>query len=143
MLFSGQSAMPQLIAETSGLTVLLIVVGKVLAYGLALGGGYRGGPIFPATFIGVGVGVLASLVFTDLSVSAMAAAGIAATATVMLRLPFTSAMLGMLLIGSAGLAVAPLAIMGSVVGFGVRQALDRLDAEAPAGRRPRHRHDPS
>ncbi len=129
VLFSGQSAMPQLIAETSGLTVLLIVAAKVLAYGLALGGGYRGGPIFPATFIGVGVGVLASVVFTDLSVSAMAAAGIAATATVMLRLPFTSAMLGMLLIGSAGLAVAPLAIMGSVVGFGVRQALDKVDAK--------------
>ena len=135
VLFSGQAAMPQLIAETSGLTVALIVVAKVLAYGLALGGGYRGGPIFPATFIGVGVGVLASLVFTDLSVSAMAAAGIAATATVMLRLPFTSAMLGMLLIGSAGLAVAPLAIMGSVVGFGVRQWLDRIDARRlpPAG----------
>jgi H+/Cl- antiporter ClcA len=131
VLFSGQPAMPELIAETSAMTVLLIVVAKVLAYGLALGGGYRGGPIFPATFIGVGVGVLASLVFTDLSVSAMAAAGIAATATVMLRLPFTSAMLGMLLIGAAGMAVAPLAILGAVIGFGVRQGLDRLDAKRP------------
>jgi hypothetical protein len=50
----------------------------------------------------------------------------------MLRLPFTSAMLGMLLIGSAGLAVAPLAIMGSVVGFGMRQTLDRVDARRKA-----------
>ncbi len=132
VLFSGQSAMPALIAETSALTVLLIVVAKVLAYGLALGGGYRGGPIFPATFIGVGIGVLASIMFADLSVSAMAAAGIASTATVMLRLPFTSAMLGMLLIGSAGLAVAPLAILGAVVGFGVRQRLDLIDARRSA-----------
>ena len=128
VLFSGQPAMPELIAETSAVTVLLIVVAKTLAYGLALGGGYRGGPIFPATFIGVGAGVLASILVADLSVSAMAAAGIAATATVMLRLPFTSAMLGMLLIGSAGLAVAPLAIIGAVVGFGVRQGLDKADA---------------
>jgi hypothetical protein len=41
-------------------------------------------------------------------------------------------MLGLLLIGSAGLAVAPLAIMGSVVGFAVRQGLDRLDATRTA-----------
>ena len=64
----------------------------------------------------------------------MAAAGIAATATVMLRLPFTSAMLAMLLIGSAGLAVAPFAIIGAVVGFGVRQGLDAARRPAPDGR---------
>jgi ABC-type branched-subunit amino acid transport system permease subunit len=46
----------------------------------------------------------------------------------MLRLPFTSGMLAMLLIGGAGTAIAPFAIIGAVVGFIIRQVLDRLDA---------------
>jgi H+/Cl- antiporter ClcA len=129
VLFSGQSDMTSLIAETSILTVVLVLIAKTLAYGMALGGGYRGGPIFPATFLGVAVGVLSSLVFPEISVTAMAATGIAATATVMLRLPFTSALLAMVLLSSSGAAVAPFAIMGAVVGFGVRQGLDKRDAK--------------
>jgi H+/Cl- antiporter ClcA len=128
ILFSGQSGMAGLVTETSTAAVIVIVVGKLIVYGLALGGGFRGGPVFPATFIGVGFGVLTSLVFTNLSVSAMAAVGISAAATVMLRLPFTSGMLAMLLIGGAGAAIAPFAIIGAVVGFIIRQVLDRLDA---------------
>ncbi len=119
-------------AQTSAGAVLAIVIGKLIVYGIALGGGFRGGPVFPATFIGVGAGVLASLVFTNLSVSAMAAVGISAAATVMLRLPFTSGMLAMLLIGGAGAGIAPFAIIGAVIGFIVRQLLDRLDAKREA-----------
>lgn len=129
ILFSGQSGMAGLVTETSVAAVIAIVIGKLIVYGLALGGGFRGGPVFPATFIGVGFGVLVSLVFTGLSVSAMAAVGISAAATVMLRLPFTSGMLAMLLIGGAGPAIAPFAIIGAVVGFIVRQALDVFDAK--------------
>ncbi|CAB4677954.1 unannotated protein [freshwater metagenome] len=65
--------------------------------------------------------------FPEISVRAMAATGIAAT--VMLRLPFTSARLAMVLLSSSGAAVAPFAIMGAVVGFGVRQGLDKRDAK--------------
>ena len=134
VLFSGQSDMTSLIAETSILTVVLVLIAKMFAYGMALGGGYRGGPIFPATFLGVAVGVLSSLVFPEISVTAMAATGIAATATVMLRLPFTSALLAMVLLSSSGAAVAPFAIMGAVVGFGVRQGLDKRDAKRTSNR---------
>ncbi|MDI1290012.1 MAG: chloride channel protein, partial [bacterium] len=133
ILFSGENGMGDLLAQTSLATVLLVVVGKALAYALALGGGFRGGPIFPATYLGVGVGLAASLLINDLSVSPMAAAAIAASVTVLLRLPFTSALLAMLLIGSAGPAVAPFAIIGAVIGFGMRQALDRFDAKRQAG----------
>ena len=97
---------------------------KAVGYAISLGGGMRGGPIFPATFLGVGVGVLFALVFTGVSVSPLATAGIAAAATAMIRLPFTSAMLALLLIGGAGMEVAPFAIIGSVVGFAVRQRVD-------------------
>jgi H+/Cl- antiporter ClcA len=129
ILFSGQTGMAGLVTETSVAAVIAIVIGKLIVYGIALGGGFRGGPVFPATFIGVGFGVLASLVFTDLSVSAMSAVGISAAATVMLRLPFTSGMLAVLLVGAAGPAIAPFAIIGAVIGFIVRQALDGFDAK--------------
>jgi H+/Cl- antiporter ClcA len=132
ILFSGQSGMAGLVTETSAAAVVAIVIGKLIVYGIALGGGFRGGPVFPATFIGVGFGVLTSLVFTNLSVSAMAAVGISAAATVMLRLPFTSGMLAMLLIGGAGAGIAPFAIIGAVVGFIIRQLLDQLDARRTA-----------
>ncbi|MBK9738297.1 MAG: chloride channel protein [Actinobacteria bacterium] len=132
ILFSGQTGMAGLVAQTSASAVVAIVLGKLVVYGLALGGGFRGGPVFPATFIGVGFGVLTSLVFTNLSVSAMAAVGISAAATVMLRLPFTSGMLAMLLIGGAGPGIAPFAIIGAVVGFIVRQGLDAFDAKRQA-----------
>lgn len=129
ILFSGQSGMPGIIAETSVAAVIAIVIGKLLVYGLALGAGFRGGPIFPATFIGVGFGVLAALLFTDLSVSAMAAVGIASAATVMTRLPFTSGLIAMLLIGSAGAAIAPFAIIGAIGGFAAAKILDAYDAK--------------
>jgi hypothetical protein len=92
----------------------------------------RGDPIFPATFLGLGVGVLFSLIFAGDLVSPLAAAGIAATATAMIRLPFTSAMLALLLIGGAGMEIAPFAIIGAVVGFIVRQQLDALDDRSTA-----------
>lgn len=125
ILFSGQSGMSELVAETSGVTVLVIVLCKSLGYLVALGGGFRGGPIFPATFLGVGVGLLFVLVGPDVSVSPMAAAGIAAAAGAMLKLPGTSALLGALLIGGSGAAIAPFAIFGALVGVIVRTVADR------------------
>jgi H+/Cl- antiporter ClcA len=120
--------MASLITETSITTLIVIILGKLVVYGVALGSGFRGGPIFPATFIGVACGALAGLLLTELSISAMAAVGIAAAATVMTRLPFTSALLAMLLVGVAGAAIAPFAIIGAVVGFVIRAAVDRLES---------------
>lgn len=125
ILFSGQGeSMSTLIGESSIGIVVAIIAIKGVAYAVSLGSGFRGGPIFPATFLGVGVGVLFSLLFAGDSVSPLAAAGIAATATVMTRLPFTSGMLAVLLIGGAGMDIAPFAIIGAVVGFAIRQFLD-------------------
>ena len=128
ILFSGQGdSMSTLIGESSIGIVIAIVALKGIGYAVSLGSGFRGGPIFPATFLGVGVGVLFALLFAGDSVSPLAAAGIAATATVMTRLPFTSGMLAVLLIGGAGMEIAPFAIIGAVVGFTVRQSLDVMD----------------
>ena len=139
ILFSGQTGMPQLIAETSLGLVIVILLVKLVAYSTALGGGFRGGPIFPATFLGVGVAVAGSLIFPEVSVSALAAAGIAAGSAAMIKLPATSALLGLLLISGAGAAIAPFAILGAVVGLIVRLIAERR-LESPADSAPTPTH---
>ncbi len=125
ILFSGQAAMGDLVAETSAGLVVVIVLTKAVAYAAALGGGFRGGPIFPATYLGVGVGVLVALLLPSVSVSPLAAAGIAAASAAMIKAPGTSALLGALLIGGAASAVAPFAIFGAIIGLIVRIVADR------------------
>ena len=128
LLYSGQSGIPIVVAETSLGTVVVIVIARLLIYGMSLGSGFRGGPIFPACFAGVAFGVGFHLLLPEVSVSPMAAVGIAAASAVMTGMTFTSGVLGMLLIGGAGVAIAPFAIVGAVVGALVRQASARLSA---------------
>jgi hypothetical protein len=59
VLFSGQSALPGLVAQAgtwSMSALVLLVVFKSLAYGLSLGS-FRGGPTFPALFLGAAGGM--------------------------------------------------------------------------------------
>lgn len=53
VLFSGQESLPAVIAESSAGVLALLVLAKGAAYCLSLGGGFRGGPIFPALTLGV------------------------------------------------------------------------------------------
>jgi len=53
VLFSGQSGVPALVAETSTGVVLVLLAAKALGYAVSLGCGFRGGPVFPAIFIGI------------------------------------------------------------------------------------------
>jgi H+/Cl- antiporter ClcA len=123
--FSGETSMPTLLGESSALALLAIVVAKSLAYGVSLGGGFRGGPIFPATYIGVGVAVLLGLLITSTPTSALVVAGMAAAVAAMLKLPFTGALLAVVIGAGAGLTVIPLAIIGGIVGVVMRMAYDR------------------
>lgn len=125
LLYSGQSGIPIVVGETSLGVIVVILIARLLIYGMSLGSGFRGGPIFPACFAGVAFGVGLHLLIPSVSVSPMAAVGIAAASAVMTGLPFTSGLLGMLLIGGAGVAIAPFAIVGAVVGAIVRQSATR------------------
>jgi H+/Cl- antiporter ClcA len=131
ILFSGSAGMSELIKQTSVVSIVVILVGKAIAYAMALGGGFRGGPIFPATFLGVAIAVLTVAIIPGDSVSAIAAAAIAASAAAMIKLPATSALLGMVLIVGAGPAIAPFAILGAVIGFGIRTFVDSKDESVP------------
>ena len=117
VLFSGQAAIGTALGITSAATLVLIAVAKALAYGISLGGGYRGGLVFPAVYLGV---VVASLTANGLglgNVAALAAAGMAAGVAATVRLPFTAVLLAVLLGAGAGLAITTPAIVGAAVGL--------------------------
>ena len=118
VLFSGQSALGPFISQSASFTVgalLLLLACKGLAYGVSLSG-FRGGPTFPAMFLGA-VGGVALSHLPGLPLVDGVAIGIGAMTVVMLRLPLTSVLLATLLLGSDGLAVTPLAIVAVVVAY--------------------------
>jgi H+/Cl- antiporter ClcA len=95
--------------------LVLLVVCKSIAYGLSLSG-FRGGPVFPAMFIGAAAGVAGSHL-PGMSLVPGVAMGIGAMATVMLKLPMTSTLLATLLLASDGINVVPLVIVAVVVAY--------------------------
>jgi chloride channel protein, CIC family len=132
VLFSGQSALGPLVTGSAAYTVgalVLLIICKAVAYGISLSG-FRGGPVFPAMFIGA-VGGIALSHLPGLQLVAGVAMGIGAMCAVMLRLPMTSVLLAVLLLASDGLAVTPLAIVAVVVAYVVSARLTQAPAEAP------------
>lgn len=131
VLFSGQEALGPLLLSADDHTVgalLLLLLCKGAGYGLSLGA-LRGGPVFPAMFLGA-AGGLALSHLPGLPALAGAAMGIGAMSVVMLRLPLTSVLLATLLLGS-GLTLMPLVIVAVVVAH-VGTAWLRRASEQPA-----------
>jgi H+/Cl- antiporter ClcA len=118
VLFSGQDALGPLVGGAAGWSVgalLLLMACKGLAYALSLSS-FRGGPVFPAMFIGA-AGGMAAAGLPGLELVPAVAMGIGAMCTVMLTLPLTSTLLATLLLGADGLAVMPLVIVAVVVAY--------------------------
>ena len=129
-LFSGQSALPGLVLHASAWTVgalVVLAVAKSIAYAFSLSA-FRGGPIFPAMFIGAAIGVAGSHLPGLVLVPAVAM-GIGAMATVMLKLPLTSTLLAILLFSSDGLSVTPLVIVAVVVAYVLSARMPQTPAE--------------
>ncbi|MFF3564223.1 chloride channel protein [Streptomyces sp. NPDC002574] len=113
---SGQSTLPQLASDphTWPVTALVaVLVFKSLAYALSLGS-LRGGPIFPALFLGGACGVLAAPLPGFGLVPAMAA-GMAASCAAAMRLPVSTVLLVVLLLGNA--ETVPVVVLAAVVAF--------------------------
>ena len=118
VLFSGQSDLGPLITHSASYTVgalLLLLACKGLAYGASLSS-FRGGPTFPAMFLGAAGGIALSHL-PGLPLVDGVAMGIGAMTVVMLRLPLTSVLLATLLLASDALAVMPLVIVAVVVAY--------------------------
>ena len=133
VLFSGQSALGPFIANSASYTVgalLLLLACKGLAYGVSLSS-FRGGPTFPALFLGAAGGVALSHL-PGLPLVDGVAMGIAAMSVVMLRLPLTSVLLASLLLASDGLAVMPLVIVAVVVAYVISARLTPSPAPGQA-----------
>jgi H+/Cl- antiporter ClcA len=118
VLFSGQSALPGLVAQPGAWSVsalLLLILFKGAAYSLCLGS-FRGGPIFPALFLGAAAGLVASHL-PGFPVTPAVAVGMGAAAVAVLRLPLSAVVLATLLTSGAGVGVEPLVIVGVVVSY--------------------------
>jgi H+/Cl- antiporter ClcA len=135
VLFSGQTALGPLITGGAAYSVgalLLLILCKSLAYSTSLSS-FRGGPIFPAMFLGAAGGIALSHL-PGLSLVAGVAMGMGAMCTVMLSLPMTAVLLATLLLFADGLAVMPLVIVSVVVAYVVST---RLSPTGGAGGRSR------
>ncbi|HAM44037.1 MAG TPA: hypothetical protein DCM67_03300 [Propionibacteriaceae bacterium] len=124
VVMSGQTAMVDYLGLGSLGVALVVLSGKFVAYAVSLGGGFRGGQIFPAVAMATIVASTISIASGDAVSAGLIAAAIAAAVAAAMRLPFTAVLLGVVLTISAGGAVAVLAIIGAVVGLVGRLAAD-------------------
>ncbi len=132
VLFSGENSLAPLIQDADSFTVgalVALVVCKGLAYSFSLSG-FRGGPIFPAMFIGAAGGIALSHL-PGLPMIAGVAMGIGAVAVTILRLPMTSVLLTSLFLQADGVTLMPLIIVAVVV---ADVASARLTPANPQGR---------
>ena len=124
VLFSGQSDLPDVVEHAADYSVgvlILLAACKTLVYGLSLSA-FRGGPIFPAMFIGAVLGIAASHL-PGMSLAPAIGMGIGAMCTAMLRLPMTSTLLATLLLGTDGISVTPQVVVAVVVAFVITYTL--------------------
>ena len=125
VLFSGTETLPETLALTSTWIVLGLVLAKGLAYAICLGCGFRGGPIFPAIALGVALAVGAHDLVDSFPLTAAFVAAAAAAGAAQMQLPFAGAILALLLAGNAGANTVAIAAVGATVGYLVRLGADR------------------
>jgi H+/Cl- antiporter ClcA len=132
VLFSGQNALGPFVDHAAAYgagALLLLVACKAIGYSVCMSS-FRGGPIFPAIFIGAAGGAAMSHL-PGLPLVPALGMGIGAMTAGMLRLPMTSVLLASLLLFSDGVRIMPLVIVAVVAAF---VTATRLDPPAvPAG----------
>ena len=134
VLFSGQDAIGPLVANPGAWSlgaIALLIVFKGLAYGVSLGA-FRGGPVFPAMFLGAAGGLMAAQL-PGFELTPAVAVGLGAAVVAVLRLPLSAVVLATLFTVHTGLGSGPLIIVGVVVAFLTVQALDGRVSSAQSG----------
>jgi hypothetical protein len=132
VLFSGQEALPGLVGDASTWSLgalAMVMVCKGLAWAVCLGS-FRGGPTFPAIYIGAAGGIAASHL-PGMPLTPAVAVGMGVMVAAFLKLPLSAIIIATALTVSGGLAVDPLIIVGVVVAYLATLGLEgRLGARA-------------
>ena len=136
VLTSGEEMISELPTLTTVSTVVAILVLKSIAYAVSLGAGYRGGPFFPAMFVGAASGLLVSLLIPNgPSYSAAIVVGVVAavvsTAPMKWALVIVLGAIIGLLMGTWTLV--PAAVLGAVVARVIPRWGDRIIVPAHSG----------
>lgn len=116
VLTSGESETQALIALGSTGAIAITIAAKWLAYSISMGAGFRGGPFFPAIYIGAGIAAIATLQSPDYAQGALGA-GLTA-AVVYLAHPKILASVGLgIAVGFmvGGPALIPIAVVAAIV----------------------------
>jgi chloride channel protein, CIC family len=124
VLFSGQASIPALLAETSTSVVVVLLVAKAIAYAISLASGFRGGPIFPAIFIGIGIATF-PVIWFDMSPTVALAMGAAAGTAAQSRLLLSSMLLAAILVGAQGSDAVPAAVLAAATAWLGATAFER------------------
>ena len=133
VLFSGEDAFAELMKVGPTLsisTLALLLLFKGVAWSISLGN-FRGGPTFPALFLGTVGGLLAGHL-PGLSESPAVAALMAAACVSVLMLPLSSTIIAIALTSRAGLGVSPLIVIAVVVAYLAMHSLSAMRAAVGA-----------
>jgi H+/Cl- antiporter ClcA len=140
VLFSGQDALEPLVSNPDAWSLsalALVILFKGLAYSVSLAG-FRGGPVFPALFLGAAGGLMAARL-PGFETTPAVAVGMGAGVVAVLRLPLAAVVLGTVLTSKAGLGASPLIIVGVVVAYLVTEL---LSSGAASEERPQAAEEP-
>ena len=133
---SGEDLITDLPTLTSAPTVAAIIALKTIAYAVSLGAGFRGGPFFPAMFVGAASGLLIALVIDGgPSVPAAIVVGVIAAviATAPMKWPIAIS-LGVVLGFLMGTwSLVPAALVGAIVARAIPRLGDRISPPAHYG----------
>jgi H+/Cl- antiporter ClcA len=133
---SGEEMISELPTLTTASTVVAILVLKSIAYAVSLGAGYRGGPFFPAMFVGAASGLpVALLIPNGPSVSAALVVGVVAAVVATAKMKWVlvivlGAILGLLM---GTWTLVPAAVLGAVVARVIPRWGDRIIVPAHSG----------
>ncbi len=136
VLTSGEEMISDLPTLTTVSTVVAILLLKSIAYAVSLGAGYRGGPFFPAMFVGAASGLLVSLLIPN-GPSYSAAIVVGVVAAVVSTAPMKwilvivlGAVIGLLM---GTWTLVPAAVLGAVVARVIPRWGDRIIVPAQSG----------
>ena len=133
---SGEELIADLPTLTSVSTVVAIIIFKSIAYAVSMGAGFRGGPFFPAMFIGAASGLLIALVLPDgPSIEAAIIIGVVASVIATAPMKWPIAILLGIVIGFAmgSWALVPAALLAAVVARAIPRWGDRFALSAHEG----------